>query len=981
MGPMARKKSERGLRKTARPRPVRRRAAKPAHAAANVTAASPELRFIYDTAPIGLAFLSPDCRYLQINQRLTDICGISVEDHLGSTVRDMVPKLADHVETLVKSIVRSGKPVTGIEVNGQRADGVGADRCWLTNWYPLKGPDGRVLGVNVAAEEVTERKRAQAAVVTSEARYRALVTVTSSLVWTATADGRFIASPEWRTFTGQSREETEGSRWLDAVHPYDRDRANEIWRRSVVNTAPFETEYRIRRRDGVYVWHQVRGNAVLEPDGAVREWVGLCVDIDERKAAAEQREVLHRSVEQALELLVSVSAAASAALTTQAMVEKSLERICSAQRWQFGQVWYPAGHPDTAGGRLTCANAAAWNAWDFAAFRQLSAETAIAPGEDLPGRVWETKSATWFEDLSFVDLGLTGMGFAPFPRLRPALDSGLKTALVFPVILGDEVLAVFECYSREKRRPDRTILGAVDQLGRILGDFWVRKRSEAALRASEQRWRSVFEMSSLGVSLVDQGMKFVATNQALQDMLGYTAEELLTIDPAELLHEEDRIAGKDRFAALCSGERSTYDVVTRFRHKNGTPVWVNSFVSTIPGNEDNPPVYFSTAIDITARHKAESELRRTATYLAEAEKLSNTGVWSRKIPGNELFWSPQEWKIFGLDAATPPSHELFLELLHPDDRPVFDEIAARAVAEKEPYDISYRAVLRDGTVKHLHTVGQPVLDERGEVVEMIGVTMDQTEHVHAQVAAEAAQTELARVARLTTMGELAASIAHEVNQPLAAVVANGNAALRWLDRPVPEMTEAKDALEGVIEEGTRASEVIGRIRALLRNRKPDYAATDINEAIREVLALTQNTLRGRNVMVQTSLPYEVPKVLGDRVQLQQVIMNLVINGADAMSAVTGRPRILRIGSHVNGAEHVVIMVGDSGTGIDEAVRMRVFDPLFTTKSNGMGMGLPICRSIVRAHGGELWTAPAQPHGTEFRFTVPIAARSPSVAPV
>jgi signal transduction histidine kinase len=297
------------------------------------------------------------------------------------------------------------------------------------------------------------------------------------------------------------------------------------------------------------------------------------------------------------------------------------------------------------------------------------------------------------------------------------------------------------------------------------------------------------------------------------------------------------------------------------------------------------------------------------------------------------------------------------------------------VREKKPYDASYRAVLRDGTVKHVHTVGHPVLDEAGEVVELIGVSTDETERVRAQAAVAVAQAELELVARLTTMGELAASIAHEVNQPLTAVVANGNAALRWLDRPVPEMAEAKEALEGVIEEGKRASEVIGRIRAFLKNRKPDYVATDINATIREVLALTRHALHGRNVTVETSLPREVPKVLGDRVQLQQVIMNLVINGADAMNAVTGRPRILRIGSHVNGADHVVITVGDSGTGIDETVRSRVFDPLFTTKSNGMGMGLPICRSIVRAHGGELWAAQAQPHGTEFRFTVPIAARA------
>src|SRR3954452_7832692 len=256
----------------------------------------PTLRLIYDTAPIGLAFLSPDCRYLQINQRLTDICGISVEDHLGSTVHEMVPKLAGQVEQLVRSIVESGKPVTGIEVTGQRADGVGADRAWLTNWYPLKGPAGRVIGVNVAAEEITERKRAQAAVIASEQRYRALAQATSSLVLTATADGQFIESPGWCEFTGQSPEDIRGSRWLDAVHPSDRDRAREVWPRSVQQKSPFEVEYRIRRRDGVHVWHQVRGNAVLENDGSVREWVGICVDINDRKQAAERRESdLHRA--------------------------------------------------------------------------------------------------------------------------------------------------------------------------------------------------------------------------------------------------------------------------------------------------------------------------------------------------------------------------------------------------------------------------------------------------------------------------------------------------------------------------------------------------------------------------------------------------------------------------------------------------------------------------------------------------------------
>ena len=236
-----------------------------------------------------------------------------------------------------------------------------------------------------------------------------------------------------------------------------------------------------------------------------------------------------------------------------------------------------------------------------------------------------------------------------------------------------------------------------------------------------------------------------------------------------------------------------------------------------------------------------------------------------------------------------------------------------------------------------------------------------------------AQAELARVARLTTMGELAASIAHEINQPLAAVVARGNAALRWLAHAPPNLEETRDSIRAILNEGYRASEVIGRIRSLLKHSEPEYVELDINDAIRDVLELTKSALRSRGVVIQTQLSAALPQALGDRVQLQQVIMNLIMNGADAMSAVADRPRILHIGSQVDSAGNVLVSVKDSGTGIDEAIRDIIFKPLFTTKSTGMGMGLSICRSIVEAHGGKLWATPATPYGTDFRFTIPPAA--------
>jgi len=484
----------------------------------------------------------------------------------------------------------------------------------------------------------------------------------------------------------------------------------------------------------------------------------------------------------------------------------------------------------------------------------------------------------------------------------------------------------------------------------------------------------------LGIALMDHDLKFIEANSAFRAMFGYSADELRHISPADLLVEEERDVGQARLMELREGKRGNYEVVSRYKRKDGTPIWVNTFVSTIPGRRSDLPMFLATAIDITDRQRAETELRRTATYLAEAEKLSHTGSWARNTKTGELFWSQEEWRIFGLDAATTKlSYEMFLELIHPEDRASLHEESLRAVRENKSYNIPFRAVLRDGTVKHLHSVGKPVFEESGEVVEYIGVTMDETERIRATAAVHEAQAELARVARLTTMGELAASIAHEINQPLAAVVASGNAALRWLDRATPDLEEAKTAIKRIVSEGNRASDVIGRIRSFLGHRKSEYVAIDVNGALREVLALTMSSLQTRRVAVQTDLPTGLPPALGDRVQIQQVFMNLVINGADAMSAITDRPRVLRISSRVDESGDVLVAVADSGTGIDETIRNRIFEPLFTTKTTGMGMGLSICRSIVEAHGGRLWCSPGAPYGTNFHLTVPVAP-APSANP-
>jgi PAS domain S-box-containing protein len=380
-----------------------------------------------------------------------------------------------------------------------------------------------------------------------------------------------------------------------------------------------------------------------------------------------------------------------------------------------------------------------------------------------------------------------------------------------------------------------------------------------------------------------------------------------------------------------------------------------------------------TVADITEHVKAGTELRRSEAYLAEAQKISHTGCWARNPTTGELYWSEEEWRIFGLDPKkTKLSYDLFLQMIHPEDRRYVEETSKQAVREAKEYDIPFRVVLPDGSIKHIHSVGKPFFEVSGNVTEYIGVSMDVTQRKLDEESLQLAQAELARVARLTTIGELAASIAHEIKQPLAAVNTNSLAALRWLRAEVPNVAEAMDALEGISRDTRRASEVIERIRALLKDQKPTYVRLDVNDVIREVIAVTHGALRARGVSIRMDLSTKLPAVRGDRVQLQQVIMNLIMNGVDAMTLITDRPPVLHLETRIEASGKALVAVDDTGAGVDAGLSNRIFEPLFTTKSHGMGMGLAICKSIVESHGGRIWALPRRPHGTTFQFTVPTA---------
>ena len=374
---------------------------------------------------------------------------------------------------------------------------------------------------------------------------------------------------------------------------------------------------------------------------------------------------------------------------------------------------------------------------------------------------------------------------------------------------------------------------------------------------------------------------------------------------------------------------------------------------------------------IEDRKQAEEKLRRSEAYLAEAERLAHVGSSAFDVAtGKIVHFSQEHFRLFGLDPeAGMPSFEVARQRIHPEDRDRILETFNKAVNERKDFEADHRTLLPDGTINYVHVLAHPAFNASGDLVEYVGTVMDVTERKRADEKLSEAQAELAHVSRVTTLGEMAASIAHEVDQPLSGVVINANACLRFLTGATQNLDEVRDGLQAIARDGRRASDVIGRIRALARGTTTEKEPLSINDVIREVVGLAEGEARRTRANVRTELTEDLPQVLGDRVQLQQVVLNLLLNGLDAMRTVADRPRELVISTQPDSNDRVRVAVQDSGSGINPQLANRMFDAFYTTKRGGMGMGLSISRSIVEQHGGRIWVAPNEGSGTTFYFTV------------
>jgi PAS domain S-box-containing protein len=495
--------------------------------------------------------------------------------------------------------------------------------------------------------------------------------------------------------------------------------------------------------------------------------------------------------------------------------------------------------------------------------------------------------------------------------------------------------------------------------------------ADEALRESERETRLIVNTIPGLVAILNPSGEIEVVNDQLVAYCGLPLEDMRQWGTNGIVHPEDVPHAVEIFEpAIANGE--AFEFEARLRRFDGVYRWFQ--IRGLPLRDSRGQVvrWYSLNTDVDDRKRAEVELRRAYDSFVDAQRLSKTGSFIADIVADDNVFSEEALRIFELDPATKITVERIREVIHPDDLAGWDAMIARAMSGGD-VTFAYRIITARGAVKHVRGVAHVREQVAGRPL-FVGAIQDVTESVAAEEALNRARSELAHVTRVTTVGELTASIAHEVKQPIAASVTSAQTALRWLEARPPELGEVRDALARIVQAGKRAGDVVGRIRALVTKAPPRKDAVDINAAIGEIVELTRGEAVKNRVAVLMDLADGLPPTEGDRVQLQQVILNLILNGIEAMSGGDAGLRELRIRSRKDGSGGILVAVADTGPGLAEGASEQVFAAFYTTKAAGLGLGLSICRSIVEAHDGRLWASANEPRGALFQFTLPIPAR-------
>jgi PAS domain S-box-containing protein len=509
------------------------------------------------------------------------------------------------------------------------------------------------------------------------------------------------------------------------------------------------------------------------------------------------------------------------------------------------------------------------------------------------------------------------------------------------------------------------------QMNRGAGDIEDDKRTAETWRESERQWREVFEHNPLMYFMVDWTGTVRSVNTVGASQLGYGVGELVGRSMLDVVFEDDRELVRTNIDACLGALGRSLSWEVREIRKDGTVLWVRHNARAMRWSGDELVVLIA-GDDITERHAGELESVRLAAIVAS----SDDAIVSKTLDGTITSWNAGATNIFGYEASEMIGQPIFHIIppeLHNEER----QILARLQRGERIQHYETARIAKDGHHIDISLTVSPLFNKARRVVGASKVARDITATKRVEAELMQARTDLVRVARVTTLGELTAAIAHEVNQPLTGLVTSGNACLRWLAGKPPDLAAARKSVERMVSAGRRAGEVINRIRALIEKSPPHQEPLNINDAITEVVALIDREVQRNRVSLEVALADDVPPIVGDRSQLQQVVLNLMLNAIEAMSEVGDRRRDLSVTSAKDEGNGALVTVRDSGIGLDATSVDRLFEAFYTTKAHGMGIGLAVSRTIIEAHGGRLWATPGKSRGAVFQFSLPAGGEAAS----
>jgi PAS domain S-box-containing protein len=815
----------------------------------------------------------------------------------------------------------------------RRADGV--YRWFRNSGRPSRDNQGNVTGWYGTTIDIEEQKQVEAVLRDRERELLQLVDMVPSHLWRLTLDGEPIFfNKRMVDFIGLDLAATDkpGMSRLEAVittviHPGDAAAFRGVLNRCLATGESFAMRYRLRRADGVYRWMSSRAEPMRDQNGRIVQWYGLCHDIDDQMRAEEALCERERELSQFVNMVPSLL-------------------------WRLT----PDGEPT------------------FFNKRTIDFLGRDVPDYEKPGTsrlVATIEAITHPDDAADLTEALnhsfvTGESFSMRYRLRRA-DGVYRWMSGHAEPMRDEGGRIIQWYGLARDIDDQV-------------------RVEEALRRSEQQLQQTIDAVPVRIWSAKPTGGPIYFNKRYQDYLrsviaNFDAlqEQRIETFVQELIHPEDAPEVL-RSLGNCFETGNASVLRFRWREKDGAYRWAECRVEPRRDQDGAIVQWYGASIDIDDEVRAQEALRRSERELSQLVDMVPVHIRRLTVEGEATFFNKRMIDFLGLDLAelrklgASRAAADIQTFVHPDDAPSLLETVRRSLATGEGWATKYRMRRADGVYRWLEGRAEPMRDQDGAIVQWYAVTIDIDDYMRAQQAEEAlrqASAKLAQATQAASLAELSASIAHEVNQPLAAIVFNSHACHRWLSAEPPNVERAKITIERIVRDANAAADVVSRIRALFRQSVEPRNPAALPSVIAEARNLMAEEAARRRVRMDVDVESNLPLVAFDRVQVQQVLINLIRNGMDAMDSTTG-DRVL--GMRVRRMGDVVqIEIRDRGRGIE--FPNKIFEPFFTTKENGMGMGLTICRSIVESHGGRLWVEKNEPEGAAFIFKLPIEMKA------